>query len=280
MHLEPNIAASREANGLALRAPSSHAGMPLKAHRLEALRGVVARIETGARRRSPSFLSLGIAGLHDHLSGPGLAWGVLHEIAAAGYEDRPAAFGFTFSLMAAATQQRAGPAIFIATRCSLRNFGVPYSHGLRQLGLDTLRLVLIETRSEIEALWAIEEALRSEARPAMVAGAIDRQPDLTTSRRLNLAAERHATPLVLLRGATASGTSAATTRWRIAAAPAARDRFGALAHCRWLATLERCRNGRPGEWLIEWSHDTHCFRLVEGVADRAPSAGPVLRRTG
>ena len=108
MHLEPNIAASREANGLALWAPSFHAGMPLKAHRLEALRGVAARIETGARRRSPSFLSLGIAGLHDHLSGPGLAWGVLHEIAAAGYEDRPAAsFGFTFSLMAAATQQRA-----------------------------------------------------------------------------------------------------------------------------------------------------------------------------
>ena len=96
--------------------------------------------------------------------------------------------------------------------------------------------------------------------------------DLTTSRRLNLAAAAHATPLVLLRPPIAAGTSAAATRWRIAAAPAARDRFGAFAGPRWHVALERCRNGRPGHWLIEWNHVAHRFRLVEGVADRAPAA--------
>ena len=86
----------------------------------------------------------------------------------------------------------------------------------------------------------------------MVAGAISGNLDLTISRRLNLAAAAHATPLVLLRTSIAAGTSAAATRWRIAAAPAARDRFGAFADPRWRVALERCRNGRPGQWLIEW----------------------------
>ena len=114
----------------------------------------------------------------------------------------------------------------------------------------------------------------------MVAGAIAGNLDLTTSRRLNLAAAAHATPLVLLRTPIAAGTSAAATRWRIAAAPAARDRFGAFAGPRWRVALERCRNGRPGQWLIEWNHVAHRFRLVEGVADRAPAARAGLRRAG
>lgn len=114
----------------------------------------------------------------------------------------------------------------------------------------------------------------------MVAGAIAGGLDLTSSRRLNLAAAAQRTPLVLLRGAKAAGVSAAATRWRIAAAPAACDRFGAFAHWRWQVALERCRNGRPGEWLIEWNHVAHRFRVVEGLADRPAVAGPGLRRAG
>jgi protein ImuA len=93
-------------------------------------------------------------------------------------------------------------------------------------------------------------------------------------------AAAHGTPLLLLRASGTTGTSAAARRWRIAAAPAARDRFGSSAHWRWHATLERCRNGRPGQWLIEWTNDAHRFRLAEGVADCAPAAGAGLRRDG
>ena len=232
----------------------------------------------------PAHLSRGVSEVHAHLSGPGLACGVLHEIAAAAHGDRPAVFGFLFALTAAALRLRPGPAVFVAQRRCLSDFGAPYGHGLVQLGLDAGRLLLVETKSDKDALWALEEALRSQSRPAMVAGAIDRGLDLTTSRRLNLAAASHATPLVLLRasGATgiANGTSAAATRWRIASAPAALDLFGAFAHPRWSVALERCRNGRTGKWLIEWDHVAHRFRLVEGVADRAPAERAGVRRTG
>ena len=122
----------------------------------------------------------------------------------------------------------------------------------------------------------------------MVAGALAGGLDLTSSRRLNLAAAPQRTPLVLLSGAKAAGTSAAAARWRIATAPAARDRFGAFAAPRWHIALERCRLGnhrgrlmnRPGAWLIEWNHVAHRFRVVAGLADRPPVADADLASTG
>jgi protein ImuA len=250
-----------------------------KAERIATLRQGLAKLER-AHGAPPAHLSLGVGEVHAHLPGPGLACGVLHEIAAAAHGDRPAAFGFVFALTAAALHSRPGPAVFVVQRRCLTDFGAPYGHGLVQLGLDAGRLLLVETKSDKDALWALEEALRSQARPAMVAGAVAGGLDLTTSRRLNLAAATHATPLVLLRSSAATGTSAAATRWRIASAPAALDRFGAFAHPRWRVALERCRNGRTGQWLIEWDHVAHRFRLVEGVADRAPAERSGIRLAG
>jgi protein ImuA len=251
-----------------------------KAGRLAALRDALAKLETAASHGKPRHLALGMPEVEAHLPGPGLACGILNEVAAAAHGDRPAAFGFLFALTAAAQRSRSGPAVLVAARRALADFGQPYGHGLAQLGLDVGRLLIVETRDHKDALWALEETLRSRAAPAMVAGALANDLDLTTSRRLNLAAAAQATPLLLLRTSRAAGVSAAATRWRIAGAPAARDRFGAFERWRWHVALERCRNGRPGEWLIEWDHVAHRFRVVEVVADRARLARPGLRRTG
>jgi protein ImuA len=123
----------------------------------------------------------------------------------------------------------------------------------------------------------MEEALRSGA-PAAVAGAAAKGLDLKASQRLQLAARTAGLPLLLLRPAGAHGTSVAATRWRIGAAEAARDRFGLMARWRWRMRLERCRNGRPGEWLVEWDHVAHRFSLAAALADPAlpRSAGPQL----
>src|SRR5581483_1935712 len=171
---------------------------------IAALRRRMAQLER-AHRGQAGHLSLGMPEVHAHLPGPGLACGVLHEIAASAYGDRPATFGFVFALMAAALRSRPASAVFVAQRRGLGDFGAPYGHGLVQLGLDVGRLLFVETESHKDALWAIEEALRSPARPAMVAGAVTGDLDLTASRRLNLAAALHATPLVLLRAPAAAG---------------------------------------------------------------------------
>ncbi|TWT05963.1 ImuA family protein [Reyranella sp. CPCC 100927] len=232
----------------------------------------MARLETSWHGAPPSYLPLGLPEIHRHLSGPGLPCGALHEVLAAAHGDTPASFGFILALMAGAVQARRGPAVLVVSR-QAADFGLPYGHGLQAFGLDVGRLLLVRTRAGKDALWAVEEILRSDAGAAVVAGAVESNLDLTMSRRLNLAAATAGTPLLLQRPPSATATSAATTRWRIAAAPASRDRFDAFAHWRWQASLERCRNGRPGHWTLEWDHVAHRLRLAEVVADRTPAAG-------
>jgi protein ImuA len=117
----------------------------------------------------------------------------------------------------------------------------------------------------------MEEALRSGA-PAAVVGVIDKL-DLKTSQRLQLAATDAGLPLFLLRPAEILESSAAATRWRVGTAPATRDRFGLITRSRWQLMLERCRNGRAGEWMVEYDHVAHRFSLAAALADPAYPRG-------
>jgi protein ImuA len=244
------------------------------------LRRTIAKLETSFFRAAPGFLSLGIPEVQRHLPGPGLACGVLHEVSAATYGDGPAALGFLFALTSLALKAKPGLAVLIASQRAFAQWGRPYGHGLYRFGVDPGRLMLVETGTDKEALWAIEETLRSGVRPAMVTGVLEHRLDLTASRRLNLAAAALATPLALASLGKAAVASAAATRWRIGALPASRDRFGMLLHPCWSLNLERCRHGRPGKWLVEWDHVTHCFSLVEVMADRSSAQGTGLGSVG
>ena len=76
--------------------------------------------------------------------------------------------------------------LFIAPSHAFAEHGRPHGHGLQRLGLDPARLILVETKNEKQALWAMEEALRS-AVPAAIGGAVAKL-DLKASQRLQLAA--------------------------------------------------------------------------------------------
>jgi protein ImuA len=163
------------------------------------------------------------------------------------------------------------PFIFVMPAYTARRHGRLSGHGLNGLGLDPARLILVETAHRKETLWALAEALRSAA-PQAVAGMIDRI-DLKTSQKLHLAATDCGLPLLLLRPAQTLEASAAATRWRVGTAEAARDRFGLYAQPRWHLQLERCRNGRPGQWVVEYDHVAHRFSLAAALADPALSRG-------
>jgi hypothetical protein len=175
-----------------------------------------------------------------------------------------------------AASPRVHPLFFIAPTYGLRPYrphGRLHGHGLNALGLDPARLILVETAHRKETLWAMEETVRS-ATPAAVVGVIDTL-DLKLSQRLHLAATDAGVPLFLLRPAATLESSAAATRWRIDTAKAARDRFDLVTQPRWHLQLERCRNGRPGEWVVEYDHVAHRFSLAAALADfsRARGAG-------
>lgn len=220
-------------------------------------------------------LSFGLPALDSHLPQGGLAFAALHEVAPETDDDIPAAFGFAAALLARmpnlSRTSKGGPLLIVLSARDIAQYGHPSGHGLNGLGVDPARVILVETANEKQTLWVLEEALRSGA-PAAVAGAIDRL-DLKTSQKLHLVAGEVGLPLVLLRPARTAEASAAATRWRVGGAQAARDRFGLIARRRWRLSLERCRNGRPGEWLVEFDHVAHRFSLVAALAGPALPCG-------
>jgi protein ImuA len=240
------------------------------AQRLVALRQAVEKLERPIAAPAQN-IPFGLIEIDRYLPGAGLARGALHEMLAAAHGDKPAAFGFAVAIAVRALDARRGPAVLVVARRTLRDFGAPYGHGLSALGLDPGRLMLIETRNDKDALWAIEETLKSKA-AAMVLGAVADIPDLTMSRRMSLAASASATPILLLSPSTGKEPSAAMTRWSIGAASAIEKREPGV-RARWRVALERCRNGRTGQWIVEWDHVAHCFSLARGLADDAPHAG-------
>jgi len=221
------------------------------------------------RDGSDTVLPFGIAALDERLPQGGLARGALHEVVPATERALPGALGFIVALLA--RFMRTQPLIFILPAYGRRRHGRLSGHGLNSLGLDPAQAILVEPAHRNETLWAMAEAVRSAA-PQAVIGAIDTL-DLKTSQKLHLAATDARLPLLLLRPARTLEASAAATRWRIGTAEAARDRFGAHAHPRWHLQLERCRNGQPGEWVVEYDHVAHRFSLASALADPAVSVG-------
>lgn len=236
-----------------------------RAEILDELRRLLPRLE--GISFAARVLPFGLSALDAHLPRGGLIHGALHEVAPEADEDMPAAFAFLAAILG---RMPPGPILLVLSSRKFARCGRPHGHGLDGLGLDPARLILVDAGDEKQALWAMEEALRS-AVPAAVAGAIDKL-DFRTSQRLHLAARDSRRPLLLLRPAGALGSSVAVTRWRIGAAKAARDRFGLISRRRWRVNLERCRNGLPGQWLVECDHAYH-FSLAAALAGVAPSRG-------
>ena len=251
------------------------------------LRRLLPASESSRQEGLYKILPFGLAVLDGYLPEGGLACGALHEVVPETESALPAAFGFVVAFLAHlfspppttmhSGARRRGPGggkdkiVFVVPAYGRRKHGRLSGHGLNALGLDPARLILVETAHRKETLWAIAEALRSAA-PQAVVGMIDKL-DLKTSQKLHLAASDAGLPLLLLRPAQTLEASAAATRWRVGTAEAARDRFGMHARPRWHLQLERCRNGRPGEWVVEYDHVAHRFSLAAALADLSVSRG-------
>lgn len=154
-----------------------------------------------------------------------------------------------------------------------RELGVPYGHGLASMGIEPSTWLFAETARPADALWAMEEGLRSRSL-ALVVGILD-EAELTPARRLSLAAAEHLTPCLVVTDPRLSPAGSTATRWRVGVRSSAqhpRD-VAAPGAMRFGVTLERCRHRpitrEPVSHLLEWSDETHRFRMATAVADRA-----------
>lgn len=154
-----------------------------------------------------------------------------------------------------------------------REIGAPYGHGFVDLGLQPAAWLFAETPRPADALWAMEEGLRSQSL-ALVVGVVN-EAELTAARRLSLAAAEHRTPCLLITDPRLSPAGSTATRWRVGARGSAAHPFDGAAPGapRYGVTLERCRHRpltrEPVPHLLEWSDETHRFRVAAAMAHRA-----------
>jgi protein ImuA len=229
---------------------------------LEALRRQIAKAASFSTRGG-DIVPLGIEAVDSCLGG-GLARGALHEIAAVDHRSIPAALGFLLAL----TNCSSKACVLWPFAKTAPTFGQPYAPGLKFFGLDPARIVFVRCATAHECLWAMEEGLRLGGIGAVI-GARPKAMDLTSSRRLQLAAEQANMPVFFLRSYNDAAQSAAVTRWRVAPAPSAHDQFGFYKNARFRVALEYARGGKTGEWVLEWNSDAHALRLSSALGDRA-----------
>ncbi|MFC0407881.1 ImuA family protein [Roseomonas elaeocarpi] len=209
---------------------------------LEDLRSRVLVIERGERIASQDRPVVPVSAPIDAaLPDGGLALGGVHEILT---EDVGAGTGFAAMLLA----RLSGQVVWISQE---EDLGV---HGLVQFGLQPEALLLVTPSRPEDGLWAMEEALRCPA----IAGAVlvTGPTDMTTARRLQLAAEEGGVLGVLLcERREAAGATAALTRWRVAP-----QREAPPCRPSWRLELLRSRGGRPGAWDVQWDREARELR--------------------
>ena len=216
-------------------------------------------------------LSLGLGG-PDALLGGGLARRTLHEISPQAPIHFAAASGFALALAALAGKGGARDTLWIQTDIARTESGVPYGIGLDLFGLPSRRLLVLRARRPIDALFAMEEALKCSAVASVIAELPDDTADLTATRRLSLAARAHDGIGLLLRHRSTSAPSAAMTRWEVAASPGPRDAFGGIGTTSFLLSLVKNRRGPCGRFRVAWSHHERAFVEADSVAVAAPLA--------
>jgi hypothetical protein len=120
----------------------------------------------------------------------------------------------------------------------------------------------------------MEEGLRS-ASLALVIGVVP-EVALTPARRLSLAAAQ-GTACLLVTDPRAPAAGSTATRWRVSQRSSAPHSLDAAAPGapRYAVALERCREGalmiEASPLVLEWSDETHRFRVAAAVAHRAPA---------
>jgi protein ImuA len=179
-----------------------------------------------------------------------------------------AAAGFALALAALANDPHR-QTLWIATDFGNLETGALYGPGLDQFGLSTDRLLIAHVARPVDALFAMEEALKCRALATVVAEFAD-TPDLTATRRLALAAREGGGIALLLRHKSSNAPSVARTRWQIAAAPSVPDAFGGLGRTAFTLSLTRNRRGPCGNWTLIWDQHEHAFSALSvGVAATA-----------
>lgn len=244
------------------------------------------QISLPAALAGDSFSAVTLRGDGARLWQPGLGVDVLHgEIFAPSDEASGAGVALALArdrMRSLAGDQERQSVLWVQDKAALRLAGRPCRAGLAE---DLrARLIHVAVARPEDALFALEEGLRCREL-AFVIGEIAGNPrvlNLSASRRLSLAAERHGIPLYLIRLGAERDLSSARMRWAVHSARSPVPRWNAAAPgtASWRAELFRARSHAPGEWILR---DDGLTLFAErpgnsASSERTPDASPYSGR--
>ncbi len=209
---------------------------------------------------SQPLLPIGAPQVDERLRG-GIKQAGLHEFFGGAKADSHAAAAF--ALLLAWRLPDSDAAIFwISGDKERQTSGRLYPLGLSAMGGNPSRILLVQTADLRDALRAAADAIRSKAASAVILETHGnaRLVDLTSTRRLALAAAETGVLALLVRGDAVPMPSAASTRWRVCSAPSVPLPGNAPGLPTFDISLLRHRGGAaPFEARVTWDHATRSF---------------------
>lgn len=181
--------------------------------------------------------------------------GVLHEFLYQQEEEKAASFAFTSVLISSLLNSN-GIVVWITNRQLI------FPASLCHFSLHPERIFFINALQQKEICWVLEKALQCEVLTAVIAEV--NHLDFLLSRRLQLAAEQSKVSAFLLHHN--SGKKVQNTcfsRWSVQPTHSvARDGLPGVGNPRWRVTLHKIRNGKSGQWQVEWA-DNQLINIAE-----------------
>jgi protein ImuA len=215
----------------------------------------------GFKPPAANHLQMGLGPLEAAFPNAIFPTGAIHEFLSDTAENTAATCGFLAGLLAPLMQQ-GGACLWISTSRLL------FPPALKGFGIEPDQVLFVDLERERDVLWAMEEALKCEGLAAVIGELKD--ISLTVSRRFQLAVEQSRVTGFMLRCRPRNlNAIACAARWRItplASEPA--NGMPGLGFPRWNIELLRVRNGKPGNWQLEWAEGR--FSQLAGSTDVQP----------
>lgn len=181
----------------------------------------------------------------DSFPGKKFPTGCLHEFLFDEEKDKAPTTAFIAGI-AAGMLKPGGVGLWVSHRSTL------FPPALVQFGINPAQLIFLDVPSVKDIDWVTEEALSCEGITAVIAE--NRDLAFTQSRRFQLAVEKsQATCFYIRKTPSKLNITASISRWKIHSIPSRPvEELPGVGFPLFSVSLLKARNGRPGQWEIEW----------------------------
>lgn len=172
--------------------------------------------------------------------------GAVHEFLCSSTEIQGGTNGFIFSLISSVLQHP-GIIMYISHRNNI------FPSAVNFLNITPQHIIFIHPENDKELLWITEESMKCNSVKAVIAETS--QLNFTHTRRFQLAVENsNVTGFIIHHTKNKPGNNTCVSRWQVSSVPSQTSNLlPGVGFPRWKVELQKIRNGKPGEWIIEWN---------------------------